>query len=32
VSELAPGQYKAEFKVTDGTGRVVTRPVMFDVD
>jgi hypothetical protein len=32
VSELAPGSYRAEFKVTDNTGRAVTRPVMFDVE
>jgi VWFA-related protein len=32
VSELPPGQYRAEFKAADATGRAVTRPVMFDVE
>jgi hypothetical protein len=31
VSELSPGSYRAEFKVTDNTGRAVMRPVMFEV-
>jgi VWFA-related protein len=32
VTELAPGAYKAEFKVMDATGRAVTRPVLFEVE
>ena len=32
LSELAPGTYRAEFKVADATGRAVMRPVMFDVE
>jgi hypothetical protein len=32
LSELAPGTYRAEFKVADATGRSVMRPVMFDVE
>jgi VWFA-related protein len=32
VGELAPGDYRAEFKVVDGTGRAVTRPVLFQVE
>ena len=31
VDQLAPGSYRAEFKVTDNTGRAVMRPGMFEV-
>jgi VWFA-related protein len=31
VADLAPGSYRAEFKVQDTTGRAVMRPVLFEV-